>query len=472
MRVEALLSFGLAMAQLACSAEEVVVSFPSGVATALVLDEDRIRLLEPGRADVPLRLSTEGQPIYALYYAQPAEALSLSADAVGELVRAPAGAAPEQVWDLPTPTARVRYDAASQAFVDASVAEVAPRLSGVRIPAPPCVSLELVSRVELEPYFTRAAVQSLALIGDVAAVATVSNGQDGEHRAQLLLVRSDGSVQRVDRGPSGPPLSPLQVFADGDRFLVVETYGGLLLTQRVSTSGAVEELWRVRTATVVGDDFAHWPGSPVLWVRDSVARSVTRLELDTGARTIVGTVASRPLVTGCETTVDKQPFRLRDEASGVVGFASSRVHRFDARGVTPLVPQDDGPNPCQTAHLDFASGGELVINLLGRSVDTSLLEFSGWWRPGVDAAWQPALPSATVFEVPTGPGPALGIDPYLDDVVLRVDEPAQPSRPPRICDRVGVGKVRTLARDGDQGVLGIQIDASTPVVLVYFRVGA
>jgi len=470
-RAEGLVWAGLAATLVSCAAEETVVSFPPDVATALVLDEGRVRLLEPGRADVPLRVSTEGSPIYALYYAQPAEALLLSADATGELVRAPSGADSEQAWELPPPTARVRYDAVTAGFVSASEAEVASRLADVRVPAPPCPALELGARVDLQPYFTRAELQSLALLGDVAAVTTISNGQDGQHRPLLLLVRPDGAVVRVDRGPSGPPRSALQVFAEADHFLVVETYGGLLLTQRVSTTGVVEELWRVRTATVVGDDFVRWPGTRTLWVRDGTARSVTRLELDTGERAVVGSISSGTLAVGCETTADKQPFRLRDEGSGVVGFASSRVHRFDARSVVPLVAEDDGPVPCQSAHLDFASGGELVINLLGRRVDTGLLEFTGWWRPGAEAAWGPTAPRATVFEVPSGPGAALGIDPYLDDVVLRVDEPRQSSRPPRICDRVGVGKVRTLARDGDRGVLGIQIDASTPVVLVYFRVG-
>lgn len=469
MRAEGLIWAGLVLAS--CAAEEVVVSFPPDVLTALVLDEERVRLLEPGRVDVPLRLSTEGSPIYALYYTQSAEALLLSADATGELVRASDRADSEQAWELPPPTGRVRYDATTAGFVPASEAEVAPRLVDVRVPAPPCPALELGARVDLQPYFTQAAVQSLALLGDVAAVTTISNGQDPQHRPQLLLVHADGRVVRVDRGPSGPPRSALQVFAEADHFLVVETHGSLLLTQRVSTSGAVEELWRVRTATVVGDEFVRWPGTRTLWVRDSTARSVTRLELDTGERTLAGSVPPGNLAVGCETTLDKQPFRLRDESSGVVAFASSRMHRFDARSVVPLVVEDDGPLPCQSAHLDFASGGELVINLLGRRVDTGLLEFTGWWRPGGDAVWQPDVPRATVFEVPSGPGPALGIDPYLDDVVLRVDEPRQLSRPPRVCDRVGVGKVRTLARDGDRGVLGIQIDASTPVVLVYFRVG-
>lgn len=457
-----------------CSSPEPVVALAADVRTALVIQADDVWLVDlADDDDLALHLDPAAGPIVVLYYPATAPELGLSAAADRALVRGPEGPGAD-AWPLPPPTRAARYDAVSGALVDADLAAALaePAVAAVRVPAAGCPTTRLGTSVSLESLFRGAAIFSLALNDGTAALTTAPNRYTPEHVPRTFVVVA-GMVREVSL-PYPPTLrSRLSVSAEGDGFSLVDTSTSWATTYRLSTSGEATVVWRVASTSVSGAEVARWPGARTLFHRDAVTGSILSLDLETGA-------LSRPLALPqvvadprCDFSASQHLFRLEGPETGVVGFAREAPRRFDvaARAWAPIVEGLEIPAPCQSTVLRFASGSELVLQLVGLFGDGAA-DVRAAWRPAGAETWVPGTYATSLHAVIPAGSWALGLDTFIDDVEVVAEDPRRLDQRPRVCGRLGAGKVRKFAADGEQGVLAIQLDGSAPWDLVFFSVTA
>jgi len=437
-----------------CSDAQVATLVPpDGFDTTLVVKGGRVRTGDP------IRFDDDGEPVTVLFYARSLEAMALEVGANDDLVLASDA---EDSWPLPATERAARYDPASRAFVAVDdLVTLAAETAALRVPSAPCGKLERLGAARINPPTTN--VLTMASIGATSMLTSV-------FPPRLIRVDDDGS-RDLSLGFMTEPDASILVFDDGPTFLVVYLSSSATKTLRLATDGTITPLTSAPASPVRVDTTAHWPGDPSIYGRDTVGRTVMRLDPARGQWRVL---QSFPMTdeAGCGNLATYQLFALDGAESGVVGFAHSPPFRFMDRSVglpRPIVSGLDLPPPCQSAYGAFPSGAELVLYAIGANA-LGGIDLRMAWRESPNDPWKDDGFPADLYGITTRKKWVLGIDDQADDVALLTHSTLRPEQAPRICAHLGLAEVRLMAFDGEEGFVAIQDDPTTPMAVAHFRV--